>query len=95
MEDLTAFMRDCKELEEKDALEIYRLKSEINGLVKETNEIRKENENILNEIQGLLTSEANVFAEGGSILDQEQTLLHEITKTFTDLDVLNTSILSS
>lgn len=76
-----------KILEEKDTLEIYKLKSQINSLIRETSNCKGENENLLNEIQSLVLSESSVFNKPSPFLEKENDLMAQMTLLFSDLDV--------
>ena len=68
-------------------MEIYKLKSNINSILKKKSSYQEENERLLIEINEMINSESSIFQNASSLLENDGQISEEIFKAFQEIDV--------
>ena len=68
-------------------MEIYKLKSNINSILKQKSSYQEENERLLIEINEMINLESSIFQNASSLLENDGQISEEIFKAFQEIDV--------
>ena len=80
-------IKNSFEIDEKETLEIYSIKSNINSTMRENTVLKEENEKIFKEINDMISLEVGVFENSYSIIENDAQISEEISKAFQEIDV--------